>query len=147
MSILEGSYTVEGESAPIRTTVDTLSLKFSEDVVITKDTKEVMLNAQYDSFLLLLNAQEIKSAEYKYSTSVNAFRVIDLRNAAGLYYMFVKTYFSHDENVGQDMIVTRQDNGGGETIYLNELPFEIGKYYYFNEVTNSFNIPAMEEGN
>ena len=61
--------------------------------------------------------------------------------------MFVKTYFSHDENEGRDMIVTKQNNGGGETIYLNELPFEIGKYYYFNEVTNSFNIPAMEEGN
>ena len=54
MSILEGNYTVEGESAPVRETVDTLSLKFSEEVVITKDTKDVVLNAQYNSFLLLL---------------------------------------------------------------------------------------------
>lgn len=30
---------------------------------------------------------------------------------------------------------------------LDDIPFEKGKYYYFNDIDNSFNIPPMEEGN
>ena len=29
----------------------------------------------------------------------------------------------------------------------DDIPFEKGKYYYFNDIDNSFNIPPMEEGN
>ena len=32
-------------------------------------------------------------------------------------------------------------------IELDDIPFEKGKYYYFNDIDNSFNIPPMEEGN
>jgi hypothetical protein len=32
-------------------------------------------------------------------------------------------------------------------IELEKQPFEKGKYYYFNDMTNSFDIPKMESGN
>ena len=38
-------------------------------------------------------------------------------------------------------------NGDESSITLDAMPFEKGKYYIFNELSNSFDVPAMEEGN
>ena len=39
------------------------------------------------------------------------------------------------------------DNGDNLEVVFGTLPIEIGKYYYFNDITNSFDIPKMESGN
>ena len=38
-------------------------------------------------------------------------------------------------------------DGMKSTIYLQDIPFTIGKYYYFNNMTNSFDLPPMDSGN
>ena len=46
---------------------------------------------------------------------------------------------------GNDIVIKRNDSSS--SINLDNVPFEKGKYYYFNDILNSFDIPPMESGN
>ena len=46
-----------------------------------------------------------------------------------------------------DIIEITKNDGKESTVSLDNIPFEKGKYYYFDDMTYSFSIPEMEEGN
>ena len=143
VKLLEGEYTVTGTSAPTdRYISNTAYLKFNESVAITKDTENITLNADYDCFLLMFSTTNISSATWKFDTIMSG---TDLGCVDNVYYMFV----NQDKNgENRDLIVTlNRPNGAVVTLNITSLSLQKGKYYYFNDVTNSFDIDPMESGN
>lgn len=148
--LVEGEYEVTGTSAPISTnnTVleyasDTVYLKFNEVINITKDMTKVNLTAIYDSYLLMFDNTNYKNASCK----IYSYNAKDLIKTDSNYIVFIKSLNDRYSTENDNYIhLTRNDNST-ISIELDKQPFEKGKYYYFNDMTNSFDIPKMESGN
>lgn len=146
IEILPGSYEVTGKSVPEVKTVDTLSITFNETVTITNTTTSVNLSAKNGSYLLLFGSNDIQSIQYK-SVSTEYIsgtytKMLECYNNK-LYYMFIRSLPYPTSNI---ITITKQ-SGGTAKIDINDNSFEIGKYYYFNALANSFSVPPMEAGN
>lgn len=61
--------------------------------------------------------------------------------------MLSSILFYWNGNTSPNRISVKRKDGKYSHIVLDKVPFEKGKYYYFNDIDNSFNIPPMEEGN
>lgn len=143
IKLLEGDYIVTGTSAPTdRYVSETVYLNFNENITISKETDKVVLNAKYNCFLLMFNAETIKSAAWKFVSNSGE---TEMSKAGDVYYMFVAETQNSEK---RDLLVniTRQN---GTTIELNitSMNLKKGKYYYFNDMTNSFDVEPMENGN
>lgn len=151
--LTEGEYIVTGYSYPKEEYAkqpkylpsDTAYIIFDEKVSITKDMTSLILNAKYDSFLLLF----------------------DKANKTDIILNIDERKLNHDDSCywvfGKDKSWTNYDNGFSFTHYLSanilmnnpnnilielgKLPLNKGKYYYFNDLTTSFDVPQMESGN
>ncbi len=141
--LLEGIYNVKGFSAPKHTNqyIDSLALSFNEKVTITKETTSIKLTANYTSYMLIFDAANTQSIEYcGYMNGI--YQTYSLKKVDNIFYAFI-----HREAESNDKIVITRKNKSVITINPYGLSFEKGKYYYFNDTTNSFNIPSMEGGN
>lgn len=143
----EGTYKVSGISHRIinkgidihsEYVSDTTFISFNEDVSISPKQTTLNLTAQYDSYLLIFDSSNISIAEYKGLSRWN------IKKHDNLFTIFVNRQSTYNSN---DYIKITRTNGSSATIYLKDIPFEKGKYYYFNDMTNSFDIPQMESGN
>lgn len=143
IKLMEGTYDIKGISKPkySKEYVDSLALTFNEKVVITKETTSITLTANYTSYMLMFDADNIKSIEYSEYTS-SIYSTYSLKKADNIFYIFIS-----QEARETDKIVITRKNKSIITINPYGIPFEKGKYYYFNDVTNSFDIPPMVEGN
>lgn len=141
--IKEGVYTVTGKSAPSDSYFSPkLYLTFNEDVNLTKEMTTLTLNAEYDCLLLMFNATTIKQIGAKFATNSG---VKELPQAGGIYYLFVNST-TNSENRDLLINLTRL-NGASVELNINRMGLEKGKYYYFNDITNSFDIDPMQNGN
>ncbi len=152
--LLEGEYNVTGTSYPKvisstdgEVTCDTVYLKFEETINITKDTKNISLNAGYDSYLLMFDKKEISiiSYNYTYKTNSSYTKTTYLKERGDIYPCFIPK-----ERLDAEIFIRKGENKNINydiNVSLTNMPFEKGKYYYFNDVTNSFDIPPMEAGN
>ena len=146
LRLTEGDYVVTGTSHPLpqdNTSFDEISdsvfISFSEEVHITKDMTALTLTAKYDSYLLMFDTEQTSKASYVYNTYSK-----DLKSCDGIYTLFVNSLtWGNSENI----IYLNRKNGKTVLVSLDKFPFEKGKYYYFNDMTNSFDIPKMESGN
>lgn len=146
----EGTYNVIGASVPkegdFKEWSDSVYLTFNETISLKKDDARLTLTAIYDSFLLMLDAENTTNVSCKCTTGVTSSTKKGVPYDDKLFWIFMqKTYYdskSHDFY----LLVTRND-GQKSTIELVDIPFEKGKFYYFNDMTNSFDIPKMESGN
>ena len=150
----EGEYTVTGYSRPIEPTKndtynfryapsDSVYLSFKEVVTISKDMSKLQLQAIYDSYLLLFDKKQTQKIII---SGLN--KEISSNNT--VYWIFVndKEYGSGNYINGYYYALTiYRSNGDNCQLNLENYPFEMGKYYYFNDMTNSFDIPKMESGN
>lgn len=143
--LTEGVYEVTGYSRPSNTNYvsDTVFISFNEEVKITKDMSSLNLTAQYDSYLLLFDDENYSDAYYYYNSTSYNNETKKLYRGDSNYSLFVRQLKSENS---ESIKLTRLDSKK-ITIELNKFPFEIGKYYYFNDMTNSFDIPKMESGN
>lgn len=144
--LLTGEYEVTGTSHPstvyYMSCIDSLYLAFKENITITNNTENIILNAQYDSFMLMFDKSDKTQVEYCSGGGGTAsLESTNLKTVDGLYYAF---FCELRANV-KFLRITR--NKQISTIDLDKTPFEKGKYYYFNDIDNSFNLPPMEEGN
>lgn len=152
--LTEGAYEVTGTSVPLYKTKagepsDTVYLSFNETINITRDMSSLVLQAHYESYLLLFDAENIKDIYYEHDFNTSSSMVSSV--VYRLYKTeFVRSMFIRDlKYIGDKphyIYLTRND-GHKTTITLDKFPFEKGKYYYFNDMTNSFDIPKMESGN
>lgn len=141
--LVEGTYNIYGTSNPIssKKSIDTLSMSFSEKVAITKETTSITLAAKHSSYMLIFDASNTTSIDFSgYLHGESG--TYSLTKKDDIFYIFI----SKDIQESDKIIITRK-NKKQITINLYGLPFEKGKYYYFNDVTNSFDIPPMTEGN
>ncbi len=91
--------------------------------------------------MLIFDASNTTSIEYSgYLGNIHS--TCSLNKKDEIYYIFL----SKDIEASDQIVVTRK-NKKKVIINLYGLSFEKGKYYYFNDVTNSFDIPPMTEGN
>lgn len=141
--LVEGTYNIYGTSNPIssKASIDTLSMSFSEKVAITKETTSITLTAKHSSFMLIFDASNTTSIDYS-GYLHGGYGTYSLAKKDDIFYIFI----SKDIEESDKIVITRK-NKKQATINLYGLPFEKGKYYYFNDVTNSFDIPPMTEGN
>lgn len=150
----EGSYVVSGISQPLEKELnykeykypsDTVYLNFNEEINIDKDMTKLVLTAKYDSFLLLFDA--------KNTEKILMYNDKNLSSDSNIYWIFMRdkkfrtsSSTSHSSEYYYDLDLIRK-NGDRASIKIKDIPFEKGKYYYFNDATNSFDIPKMESGN
>ncbi len=144
--LITGEYEVIGKSHPTTaysmSCLDSLYLSFKEDVTITTATEGITLTANYDSYMLLFDQRDKTQIEYCYGGGGTALTEnTDLKTIDDIYYAFFCQLRGNINNIR----ITR--NKEISNIVLNDIPFEKGKYYYFNDINNSFNIPPMGEGN
>ncbi len=152
LKLLTGDYEVTGTSHPLNDNnfdsrfkgIDSLYLCFNETVKITSEMTALNLTAQYDSFMLMFDKSDKSSVNYYYNTSThNNGHDFALKEVDGVYYAFFnmlcgETYINR---------LTIQRAVGKTTINMNNVLFENGHYYYFNDLSNSFDIPPMTSGN
>ena len=140
----EGEYIVTGTSHPKNASVnvsDSVHLVFQDTVNITKDMKLLTLKAKYDSYLLLFDADN--NNRVTFNPGENNYKSFELKKSSdNIFYLFMQAVYSSSTNIG-----IAHNSGKFSYIYLSKMPFEKGKYYYFNDMTNSFDIPMMESGN
>ena len=140
----EGEYIVTGTSHPKNASVnvsDSVHLVFQDTVNITKDMKLLTLKAKYDSYLLLFDADN--NNRVTFNPGENNYKSFELKKSSdNIFYLFIQAVYSSSTNIG-----IAHNSGKFSYIYLSKMPFEKGKYYYFNDMTNSFDIPMMESGN
>lgn len=149
--LVEGEYEVSGTSHPIEETSslnipsDSVYLAFNETVNISKDAKVLTLTAKYDSYLLMFDKANYSNITYDVFDIAGATK--SLLETESLLTLFIKDLkYGITSSYGHYIYLTRS-NGQKSEILLNNIPFEKGKYYYFNDMTNSFDIPPMESGN
>ncbi len=99
------------------------------------------MTAKHSSFMLIFDASNTISIEYS-GYLHGGFGTYSLNKKDEIYYIFL----SKDIEASDQIVVTRK-NKKKVIINLYGLSFKKGKYYYFNDVTNSFDIPPMTEGN
>ena len=149
----EGEYRVVGYSYPIETYAeqpqylpsDTVYITFDENVNIIKDMTILTLNAKYDSYLLLFDKANKQKIELNIGQRM-------LNHDESCYWIFskIKSWtnwdngFSFTHYFEADIF---KSNGDCMNLIFGKLPLENNKYYYFNDMTNSFDIPQMESGN
>ena len=160
-----GKYTVTGNSYPIienyeGVPADTVYIKFNEDVTITEDMTELVFAAQYDSYLLLFDKANTSAVNYHgvyggSSSNVSRKHTLPLSSDDNVYWSFIKSqsfkYTDVDINYiipyeNYSIVINRKDESE-VVLFFDGLKFNTGKYYYFNDMTNSFDIPPMESGN
>ena len=150
--LMEGEYTVTGTSAPqpiesellSHYSSDTVFVSFNETVNISKDMTNINLTAKYDSYLLLFDKDNCNEVYYQvYLNGRNNRKYLYQTEKNNI--IFIKNFPIINGNDNFIWLI-RNDNSQIK-IELEKQPFEKGKYYYFNDMTNSFDIPKMESGN
>lgn len=150
----EGDYKIVGSSIPkiyssyqgAEDICDSLYLNFNEHVSITKVTEKITLTAKYDCYLLLFNADNIKSITASFGDK-------KLAQIGNVYYLFVrKDYYTTQGSYGPYntelcLDIVKKDGTKIDNLEIGKQGFEKGKYYYFNDMTNSFDIDPMVDGN
>ena len=111
-----------------------------------------LLGDGYDDFVSSLNAPPVKAFRVNKSKIELNVGPKMLKNDESCYWFFSKekSWTNWDNGFAFGHYLTANiymDNGDDLEVVFGTLPLEIGKYYYFNDMTNSFDIPKMESGN
>lgn len=157
--LLEGSYRVQGESSPkevinksqytIQYACDSVYISFDATLDIVKTNPNITIPAKYNCSLILIpdeNVTELKiigwtdySWNPKWNDGTTADREMKVGHMNGYYYCFV--------NYKELLKMVYKTPSGLNTINFGNVKLEKGKYYYFDPVTHSFDLPKMEAGN
>ena len=145
----EGTYTVNGVSIPkevdFKEWSDSVYLTFDEVISLKKDDTHLSLTAKYDSYLLMSDAENTTNIACRCTGLTSSIKK-GVPYDDKLFWLFMQNTYRDSKNYDYYLVVTRND-GQKSNINLVDIPFEKGKYYYFNDMTNSFDIPKMESGN
>ena len=145
----EGTYNVNGVSIPkeldFKEWSDSVYLTFDEVISLKKDDTHLSLTAKYDSYLLMFDAENTSNVACKNTGAISSTKK-GVPYDDKLYWIFLQKACRDNKSHSYYLVITRND-GQKSNIDLVDIPFEKGKYYYFNDMTNSFDIPKMESGN
>lgn len=143
-----GKYKVTGESKPYmennEVCIDSLTLRFEENITITPDMTNLVLQAKHDSYMMFFDKANKNHIEYKYNNDGWDGAQLMLKSLDDIYYCFIANTSKYKQHI---IYVYDTNNNLKVSFNFQSMPFENGKYYYFNDLTNSFDIPPMESGN
>lgn len=156
LRLIPGEYHIDGHSKASNANdcySDSLDLAFSEDYRISASSTQILLKAEYNCFLLMFDAGNIEAVQTKW---VNANSMVDTPanisapKVGEFYYLFVtntrkENSVYHQYTATLSLEIKRKD-GSTLTLDLSSFPFEKGRYYYFNDIANSFDIQKMSAG-
>lgn len=133
-----GEYKVKGASVLDKMCYKKASIGFEKDIEIKKDTKQVVLDANYKCCLIMFEKSNIKNIEFRWMSDIEYLELLD-----GYFYCFCKNMS------GTPYFKIERDNGSGYDFKINISDYEDGKYYIFNDddEASTFNLPKMEAGN
>lgn len=148
VTIRTGNYRIEGYTkADGRYIQEKASLKFEEELNINSSMTSITLRAKYDCFLLAFAQSNIKDMRlyYRYYGDSSYSKLYTFN---GYYYAFCNNVLYSDEpnRKEQACISGERDNGTIFSIYVGHANLEKGKYYIYNDVSGSFELPKMEAG-
>ena len=114
-------------------------LVFDEDIEINENTSSITLHAIYDCFLLLFDAEG--KTYFKWSADGTTADGIsgDVNKAGDWYYIFAQGFKASG---GVQWNYGSQVN----SISMANFNFQKGYYYYYNDLSGSFEIPKMQAG-
>lgn len=144
VTIRTGKYKIEGTSTASGNYIQELaSIKFDEEIEISTTSSIVTLKAIYDCFLLAFAKSDITSLvcvpyQSNYVPDNHAFYEFE-----DYYYAFVNDKLYSTQSEGHILGRRTQDTFKIMTGYA---AFEKGKYYIYNDVSGSFELPKMEAG-
>lgn len=141
ITIRTGKYHITGTSkADGQYIQEKASLIFDEEMEISSSSSSVVLKAAYDCFLLAFAKSDIKSMENYYSSGArNQFYVL-----SDYFYVFVNGTMYSDGYKNVSYIKGTRTDGSTFAIYTGKANFEKGKYYIYNDVGGSFELPEMD---
>lgn len=137
-----GQYNVVGMSKGGSNFSDDFSkapLSFNEEITVSATMSNLTLHAQYNCFLLLFDEEGKTNMEWSadgksYSGTSGSAPKLD-----GLYYLFVQGF--------KDTGYVKWYNGSKPCkINMTQFDFQNGYYYYFNDLTSTFEVPKMQQG-
>ncbi|MBP3373173.1 MAG: hypothetical protein J6L60_01375 [Bacteroidaceae bacterium] len=161
----EGTYKVTGTSYPkekySESPSDTVYISFSEEVEITKSTTQLTLTANYASYLLLFDVNNIRNIlladEYNTAFPEDNKMYKKLTKDDNCYWLFmVNNYYNrYTYNYGETYyydyysFAVQLMNESTAKLELYSKSFDWGKYYFYqyNDMSTSYNIPEMQPGN
>jgi len=138
-----GTYTVVGSStAPGENIQEKCSLYFIQEVYIETTTTSVILQAYYDSALLVFSDSTIASL-----SNFNGVSSSDFFRYNSYFYAFVNDAL-YAENYKDKAYITgtHKNNAAFKKVYTGKLKFEKGKYYVYDNFNLAFNLDPMTEG-
>lgn len=147
ITIRTGNYKVEGYSKDVESYIqDLASIKFDDEISISASSTSVTLKAEYDCFLLAFAKSDItKLAYYNEFYSLSA-KGKDFYTFNGYYYSFVSGALKNSNYKDSCCIHGEREDGSSFEIMTGNSAFEKGKYYIYNDVSGSFELPKMEAG-
>jgi hypothetical protein len=147
ITIRTGNYKVEGYSKDVESYIqDLASIKFDDEISVTASSTSITLNAEYDCFLLAFAKSNItKLAYYNEYYSLSA-EGKDFYTLDGYYYSFVSGTLKNSNHKDSCCIHGEREDGSSFEILTGNSAFEKGKYYIYNDVNGSFELPKMEAG-
>ena len=134
----EGTYTVTGTSGSTDKNRDLATLKFSQEVVISQSTTNIQLTATYNCILLLFDKTRIAEIFYWLGSSVEPQQNLYSQDE-NIWYIFLQSSFPSSARIEYKRDITDE----ATIIFLAPLKFQLGYYYYFNDITGSFDVPPM----
>ena len=145
-----GKYSVSGTSNDGGERIqEKCSLSFDITVEIGDNTTEIKLNADYNCFLLAFEDENIDEITNHFfdEHQTNGYGTERLYSLDGYIYCFVNNQLSGKYYTGDyNYLLGKYKSGGEFKIITYEAKFQKGKYYIYNTVPASFNVPEMESG-
>lgn len=142
ITIRTGQYEVVGYSTAEGDAIqDRCSIIFNEQIDITAQSSVVALNGAYDCALIVFTDNNIESLlNFDGETSTSFFSFNTYK------YAFVNNQLFTSSGKNEAYILGTYTNGDKFQINTGSLNFTKGKYYVYNNIGASFNVPPMEEG-
>ncbi|MDD6209928.1 MAG: hypothetical protein PUB21_04905 [Bacteroidales bacterium] len=141
LNLIPGKYAVTGTSYPSsqKGVQDTVSICFNDTVELTRESTSLLLTAEYDSYLLLFDADNFSDMYYEYTPNYGGPVKVLFGKVENVYYTFSRiTSFNSGAYVRG-----RRSDLSSFSITLKTWKPRKGRYYYFNDIDNSFELPPM----
>lgn len=156
LSVKTGKYKITGTSTAAGDYIQNkCSLRFDSEIEIKSSDTCVVLPAMYDCFLLVFDNEIISEVfdcfnEYYelhdyYSQECKKFYQKNNTIYGFSYGLYNSSYGGSPQKQPALKVISK--SGNIAKIFTKTLNFELGRYYIYNPVENSFSIPEMERGN
>jgi hypothetical protein len=136
------TYIVTGVSYPVKQSFmgqnfysDTCYISFNDTIIINENTTNVVLNANYACFLILVD--KINVSQTKINIGNPDFLMKCTEN---FYHVYVNHLY---EYTGMSIIKIYDNSGFISYINLDVFPWKFSKFYYFDSVGGTYSLLPM----